>query len=240
MKQDQPGFFESCIGLVFEPAYSTSVLLDTRNPPHALSCLLLFFVTLATPVIVQLSIYHWKFSNVEAVLGVSLTLSLLLLLFVLLQRILLLILRVKASMHQVFALACYCAVPLTFALLLIYLFNFLSDGRLTVVEFIVTGSAPFSSKFLKVLPFAFLVVQLNILLLFYYGLRVIGRLGFFSGVFITIFSVAPLYGAFIMAAFVGELLHSGTIETFQTLLWSVRLETIQDLLSSPPPPNSHR
>jgi len=222
----QPNFLEAITGLVFEPGYTTDLLLNKNYPPYIPGIIICFLLTVAVPLVAFIVKNNAEFENAASLLGIIFALVFTFVLFILFEGVLLLILRISATPFQLLGIASYCLVPLMFAIWLIYLFNFFSDGRLTVAELMVTGYAPISSQFLKVLPVAFIIVQVNLFLLVFYSLKSIGALSFFSALFITLLSGIPFYLAFILGVFLGDIVHTGTIDTFQTLLLNIDFSVI--------------
>jgi hypothetical protein len=70
-----------------------------------------------------------------------------------------------------------------------------------------------------------LIIELNALLVFWYSLRALGRLGVVSATALTILSVVPFYGSLLVGLLVGESARPGTIEIFKKILFAPELLT---------------
>jgi len=230
LPKHNPNFLEALTGLVFEPGYTTEVFLNEKLPPFIPGIILSFFLTVTVPLLAFVLKHDARFENAASLTGIFFALVFAFVLFILFEGLLLLLVRIQASPVQLLGMASYCLVPVMFAIWLIYLFNFFSDGRLTVAELMVTGYGPISSQFLRILPVALIIVQINVFLLVYYSLKTLGSLSFFGALFTTLLSIIPFYLSFVLGTFLGDIVHPGTIDTFQVLLLNVDFGVILDFL----------
>jgi hypothetical protein len=219
-----PNFLNVLFRIALEPGSCVPELLERRRPPYTVGILLCLVALIATPFLAQLTKYGFPFVNLSASLGILLALSFAFALFILFEGVLLMIFGLTPSGRELFSLATYSLVPLFSGIFAILIFNYFVDGRLTVVEMMMTGHAALQSKFLQVIPFAFLIIVLNMLVVLFYGVRTLGRLSFSTGAFITALSIVPLYLSLLGGAFLADIFHHGTIETLQHLLLNFSFE----------------
>ena len=221
MNSKRPNFIEALFGILAEPGSMTETLLEEDTPPYGFTCLLCLSLTIGVPMLVQ----YYKYAsqpiqlyNLPAVASIFLVFFITLAIFLVLESLLFAILRIPPKFVALASLLCYCLFQLMFALWLVYFFNYLSDGYLSIVEYALTGIPSVSQRFMSILPIAFLIIQINVFLVFFYGVRTLGRLETVNAFALTLVSLVPFYLSLIIAIFLGDLVREGTIEIFQDLL----------------------
>ena len=94
-----------------------------------------------------------------------------------------------------------------------------SMGRLTLITLLLTGSGS-GDRFLRIVPIAVFVAQLNVLVVFFHCVRFAGSMQALTSFFVTILSLIPFYIALFIAMSIGEVARPGTIAIFQRVLIS--------------------
>lgn len=224
--RSQMGFLEASSGLLFEPGHTVGALLEEDSPPFLFGILALLVLTIFAPIAFQLYQYGITTYNIEALSSLLLVFALTLVMFAIMESLLLIITGMRAPFFKVVACAVYAIAPLIVALWLVYLFNYLASGRLTLVTLLVTGASSIDDRFLRVLPLALLVVHLMVLVVFYHGIRALTQTHAITGFILTLLSLGPLYVAFMLALSVGEMVRPDTIRIFTQVLTSPQALTV--------------
>ncbi|MBN8550281.1 MAG: hypothetical protein J0M12_13260 [Deltaproteobacteria bacterium] len=218
--QDQPNFLDAIFGLLFEPGSTVRSLLSAEKPPYGNTILLCFVLSVFVPIAAQVYKYGNTIFNSDAILSLSMIMLFTLLIFVLVEGIFLQLLGIHVTVRQLWSMVAYCVTPFVLALWLIYLFNYLAMGRLTLVTLFMTGSSLDHDKFIRIVPFAVLVAQLNVLVVFFHSVRYLGEMEWLTSALVTFLSLVPFYVALFVALSIGEIARHGTIALFQKVLIS--------------------
>lgn len=221
--QERVSLFEALVGLILEPSQTVESLFEVDPPPYVPTFFLLVIGTIFTPLVAQIYKYNLQDHAVSALWGLIVMFVLALVLFIILESIFLLLMGLNFTLHGLLACIAYSLVPLFFSLWLIYLFNYLSAGRLSLITFLLSGFSSGDDSFLKVLPIVSVVVQLLMLVVYFYAIRAMGAVGSITAFMIAIISLVPLYLALLVGLMVSELLHQGIIAVFLQLLASPEL-----------------
>jgi len=219
-RDDDLNFLEALFGLMLQPGETSEELLGHKDPPYATTLLFCLLLTIFVPVFSQLVKYGMTVYDPEAIFSLFLVVTFSLLFFILLEGIFLRILRVEFNLKQLFATTAYCTAPFLLALWLIYFFNYLSTGRLSLLQIILTGYSSVPDRFIHIVPIALLIALLNILVVFFYCVRFIGQLHSISAMSITVLSSVPLLGSLVVGVIMGEFAHPGTANTFMRIITS--------------------
>lgn len=219
MAKPKTGFFEALFGLMLRPAATTRVLIQGHSsPPYGATLLLCLFLTVFVPIFAQ----QWKYGvtsyRLDAVWALLIVFFFTLLVFILLEGIFLLILGINVSANSLIAIVGYALTPLTLALWLIYAFNYFSYGSLSLVTFFLSGQSGAGDTFLRIVPLALLIAQVMVILVFFYAIRTIGEMHYFTGLLSTLISFALLYVSFVLGVFIADVALPGTADTFSTIL----------------------
>ncbi len=217
---DQPSFLDAIFGLLFEPGSTVRTLLSHEKPPYGNTILLCFVLSIYVPILAQIVKYGNTIFNSDAILSLSVIIAFTLLIFVLVEGIFLQLLGIQVSVRQLWSMVAYCVTPFVLAIWLIYLFNYLAMGRLTLVTLFMTGASINHDKFIRIVPFAISVAQLNVLVVFFHSIRYLGDMQWLTSALVTLFSLIPFYVALFIAISIGEIARRGTIELFEKVLIS--------------------
>ncbi len=218
--QEELTFSEALVGLMLEPGNTTETLLNKENPPYSASFLALLMLSIFIPIVAQLVKYDMTIYNPEAIVSLVMVVVFTLLIFVFLELLFLRMFGIEASLRKVFAAASYCCAPILLALWLIYAFNYLSTGRLSILQFLLTGYVDSGDSFMRILPLAVLIAHINVLLVFCYGIRALGNLYTVNAMVFTLFSVLPFYAALFVGVSLGDRINPGTIDIFMKVISS--------------------
>jgi len=215
--KETPSFLEAAAGLLLEPGQTIEELLKEEPPPYVLTFSLALILSIFVPLISQLTKFGITLLDSRVLGSVAIVFIFTFGLFILLEGVFLQLLGINFTVRKLFSILVYSVTPLTLALWLIYGFNYLAAGRLTIVSLLVTGYGSVDDRFLSILPVAVGVVQL-MTLVFYSGLRVMGALGGFTAFMIAVFSLVPFHLSLLTALFLGDVFRPGTINIFMRLL----------------------
>ncbi len=206
------------MGLVLSPHMTSHRLLSERLPPYCLRILILAVLTLIFPIWHLARSYKAYQQGYEIIFTLFVVSALTLFTFFVILSLLLWVLRIELKPPQVAAILVYCTVPITFGLWMIYIFNYLTEQRLTFVEMLLFLQIPSDDNFLRIIPLAFFIIIFNAVLVFYYSLK--SRLsGFpFLALMLTILLMLPFYSSFIFASILAEIIRPGTVQYILGLL----------------------
>lgn len=218
--EQEINFLDAMFGLLFEPGGTVRTLLSSARPPFSFTIFLCLILSIVVPIVAQTYKYGYTIFNIEAVASLALILFFTVLIFILVEGIFLQLLGIHVTIRQLWCTVAYCITPFILALWLIYLFNYLAMGRLTLVTLFMTGHSAVDDRFLRIIPFAMLIAQLNMLVVFFHSVRFIGELHTLTATIITLFSLVPFYVALLIALSIAELARTGTIALFQKILLS--------------------
>lgn len=211
--------FGALFGLILSPYETTEILFTLPRPRYTFRFLLLIYLAVFAPFLsLMLDPRSVAFEHrvVHATIFVTV---MALLVFVFLEAILLRFLKIPATPQKVLAAISYALVPFALAFVLIYFFNFLSAGEVSIVHKLLTdGKLPTDTKFLRIVPYAVTIAELTALVVFSYSIRAMGDMEGYSSWVITLLSFAPLYGAIQAAYYFAQFLPEGAAAIFGSLL----------------------
>lgn len=143
------------------------------------------------------------------VVGLLLACSVVLVLFVVLEAILLKVLGIEATLEDTFAVTSYATTPLIIFVWLVYAFNLGTSHNLTIFGAIISGNMRYNDDFLTVVPYAFVLIQLNCALILFYSLKKLGELHSITAIVTVLFSVVVGYISSAVGLLVGEVASPG-------------------------------
>jgi len=215
---ERVNFYEAFLGLILTPGATTELLLKNERPRYGISILSLLLFILLAPVVVQTYRYQFFVNVGHSLLSLLLLIVLTCLLFVLMEWLFLNILRMDVTPHHVMTITAYSTAPIILGIWLIYLFNYLTEGDISVITMFLTGYTPANDQFLQILPATFVLIQLYVLLVFYYSLKNLGDLDALTAVILTVLSLFPFFLSILIAAFIGEGVRPGTVDILIMLI----------------------
>ncbi len=224
--QERLDFFEALTGLIFEPIVTMESLLSEEDPPYGPAFLLALAISVFVPIFAQVLKYDVSLYRADAFLSMLTVVFFSILSFTILEGLLLQILGVEFRFSQLFALMSYCLAPLSMALWLLYAFNYFSQGSITLLNLLVHGPGISDDNFLHFLPFAFGLVLVSMMLLFFLGIRFLGDMHILTATVVTVFSLIPLATSLIVSVALSELVRPGSAQIFARILASPRFLTV--------------
>ena len=219
-KQPELNFLEALFGLMLQPGETSEELLNCEEPPYGSTLLLCLLLSIFVPVFAQLVKYGMTVYDPEAIFSLFLVIAFSFMFFILIEGVFLRAFGVEFTVRQLYATSCYCLAPLLLALWLIYFFNYLSTGRLSILHLLMTGYMDVPDRFIHIVPIALLIALLNILVVFFYCIRLIGELHAVTALFVSLLSIVPFFAALFVGIVIGEFAHPGTSEAFMRILTS--------------------
>lgn len=219
-EREEISFIDAIFGLLFEPGGTVRTLLDYEKPPYGSTIFACLVLSIFVPIASQVYKYGSTIYNSSAILSLGLILFFTVLIFVLVEGLFLQLLGIQITIRQLWSTVAYCITPFILALWLIYLFNYLAMGRLTLVTLFMTGYSAVDDRFLRIIPIALLIAQLNILVVFFHSVRFIGNMESITAALVTFFSLIPFYVALLIALSIGEMARPGTLGLFEKVLLS--------------------
>ncbi len=224
-EKEQPNFIEAYLGLVLNPAEMTETLFSREKPPYVFSFFMVAILSVFGPIVLQTLKYGYSLFDTTAVASLAIIVGFTVLCFILIESIFLGILGLGFSPLRVGACIGYSSAPLVGALWLTYLFNFMSNGRLTLVTLLITGASSPDDPTMESIPYVLIISQLLMLIVFFYSLLNMGRLRWLSGGLVAVASLVPLYGSFILGIFLADSLNPGTVNLLLKVINSPALLT---------------
>lgn len=218
--REQVGYLEALAGLITAPGATTEQLLAEKNPPHSVALLATLIGTIFGPIILHMYNYRYVIYRPEALFSLLFIFSFTLLIFILIESLFLMIIGISIRIEHVMACIMYSLAPLILFFWLVYIFNYLNNGMLSLVSFILYNNIPLSDRFIKIFPLAVTIVQINTILVFFYGIRFLGEMHTITALSVTMLSLIPLYLSFIISLFIADMASPGILNTFLQLLVS--------------------
>lgn len=215
-----PNFLEALFGLMLSPGETVEDLLDRPNPPYGETLFVCVLLTVFVPVFSQIYKYGSGVYEVNALVGLFLCVAVTFFGFFCLEWLLLRLCRVQCATRYIFASSCYCLAPVLLTIWLLYLFNYLATGRLSVLHLVLTGQMLSPDRFLGVIPIAALIAYLMTLVVLFYCLRFVGEMYSETALLMTVLSLVPLAMALVLGIACGELVRPGTQEIFWRLIFN--------------------
>lgn len=215
---DRPNFFQSFFGLVLSPGDTTSALFEVPRPPYIGSLFCLMLLSVLGPLAFQAAAYGYSAVDLTTLKSLMLAGFCAVGAFGLIEAVFLAIL--GFGFHPVRALAClaYASAPIVVATWLLYIFNYLGNGHLTLTTIIFTGEASHDDPTLRSLPYVVGIAQIMMAIVFFYSIRFMAKLSAFNGFLVALGSLVPLYGSVLLGFFAADIVRPGTIALLLKLL----------------------
>ncbi|MCO6431715.1 MAG: hypothetical protein J5J00_12730 [Deltaproteobacteria bacterium] len=211
-------FLDALFGLVTQPGETAEVLFQPGVRRHILPFLILFAAVVFGPMLL-LAQSNYLAVKSDAISSLALVALFTLFAFVFLEGLMLLIFGLRPAITDLLACAAYTLAPLSAALLILYGFNYLISGNLSMIHMLLGGTMP-EGNFSKVLPYALFVISLDMLLVMIFSLRAVGDLHVFTAFCMSILSFVPIYFALLVGVIVAEIAMPGSKHAFFRLLKS--------------------
>lgn len=205
------GFLEAFLGLILEPRTTINVLFAEETPRHGLGFIITLLISIFGPVMLQTSYYGPPSETIPAVYALAVLILVTVMVFLLLERLFLVVVGIDCTSWALFSLIGYCCVPLVVTVIFIYGFNYASSGYLSLLRVLVTGQWGYATKFVKVFPMALAIAQLSIMVIFFYGMRRMAHVHTLTALCLMIFSLVPFYMSFFLGLLGAQLLHPGIL-----------------------------
>ncbi len=213
-------FLEALFGLMLQPGETSESLLSYEKKPYAWTLVCCLVLTFSIPIMSQYLKYGDAIYRIEVVLSFFLVEVACFLLFILLESLFLRLLRIEIGINELFASVSYCLAPVLLCLWLVYLFNYLMTGRLSIVQFLLSGNLDMSDRFINIVPIIALIAGLNVLIVFFYCVRFLGQMHSVSAMFLALISGLPFFAAAFISLMIGEMARPGTAAVFLRVLTS--------------------
>lgn len=220
-----PNFIEAYLGLVLNPGEMTETLFARERPPYVFSFFLVAIVSVFGPIVLQTLKYGYNLFDTTTIASLAIILGFSVLCFILIESLFLGILGLGFSPLRVSACIGYSTAPLVGALWLTYLFNYMSNGRLTLVSLLITGVSSPHDPTLEAMPWVILIAHLLMIIVFIFSLLRLGRLRWISGSLVALASLIPLYGSFLLGIFLADSINPGTVRLLLKVINSPALLT---------------
>jgi hypothetical protein len=212
-------FLDAFVGLIIAPMETTHLLLTEENPRFGFSMLAMLFVTVFVPVALHYHEHKRQLYQPEAIAGLVLVLLLSLIVFVLLERLLLLFIGVRVSVRTLLTAVCYCLAPLILTILFMYLMNYLASGSLSYLTFVLNGYAAKEDKFLALIPWIITFGIITAYLEFTFALRAMTGMFLSNAFIVALISAIPLYLSLIISVLMANLIYPGSMDAFLQILY---------------------
>ena len=205
-------FFDAVIGLTTEPSFVTENLLSEERPPYTLRLISLLGISVLLPLAIFMQRYGVLITKMDLMISITMVALLVILIFGLIELLFLHAVGVDVSISQVLAITAYAVTPFNLFIWLMYLFNYLTSKSLSVFMLIVFGYNGLDDRFLFILPLAIIIAELNVLLVFMYGLRKLGSMHTITATTLTFLSLFPFALSVLIALLIGEIIRPGTYD----------------------------
>lgn len=218
-KKERVGFLHAIFGLLIEPSNTTYLLYDRHEkPPYAYTLIVGLLLTYLVPIFAQLYLYNTTSFRMDKVLSLLIIFLVTFCLFVITEWCLLFMLRINASIDDVVAAIGYSLAPLTLSTWLLFSFNYMNSGSLTFIQYILTGEGKHTDSFIRIVPLAYIISEIWILLVFFYSMRALAGLSHVTALLITMFSLLPFALSVWGGLSIAESIYPGALDNFKTVL----------------------
>lgn len=220
-EDDSIGLIDAIIGLLVEPRETVRELFSQKPPLFVPALLNIFVLVVFLPIVVQTLRWDFLQTRLFEIACLAFVLSLTAMLFILLEKVVLLLWREPLGLSDILAIFVYGCTPLIPIILSYYLFDLLRYGRLATVTYIITGVAPPGDWATSFLPLAHLLAKVLFLVVFYHSVRLLRKSGPVTSFLIVLFSSIPFYLSLGMALCTSEALVPGSTIGIQGFILSI-------------------
>jgi len=213
-------FVQSFLGLVFRPLATVEKLFKEPRPHHAVGLILIFLLTVLVPAVTSVHIHGKLMYQPLSVVSLLLVLILTLIYFVFIESFFLTVFSVNVSISGLAQAVVFCLAPLTVIIWGMYAINYITNGTLTLVTFVLSGEAALDDKFINAVPYIINIGFFVTLLILHQAIRLMGDLFFTNAFILALFSIFPLHLALILAVLSANAIQPGTIDIFIQLIYA--------------------
>lgn len=216
----RPNFLATLSGLLLAPRETTEFLLQQRDPPFAATLLLCLVLSVWVPAASQSHKYGYDIFQTYALFRFTFMFGAAFLLFLFLETLLLIALRIPATVRLTFACSAYAWAPLIIWIWIVHAVNFFVSGHLTLLTILILGYGSVSPPFSVFLPWALLISAFLVVRVFAYSIQAIAGFQIVSATVAVLFSILPLLLSSLFALVASEIIWPGTLRMIHEILSS--------------------
>lgn len=218
---DRIGFFDAFLGLVVDPFNTINRLYRQSVPPHMFLFFAALILTIFGPLFYQVYRLDFADTKMNVVIAFGMALVIATFVFVGVETLLLRLLGVEIGFDDVVAGVAYSTAPLTVLLIGYLIADYSMTGELNLVNYVLTGYAHFSDKFLLIFPWIHLVGKILVIVIFFNVMRVAGAMNFLTASMVTVLSLGVFYSALVLGLKFSERFFPNTLDGFLLLLFQM-------------------
>ncbi len=218
MRRTETSFVGAMVGLLLAPRETTAILMEGRRPRYGLPILLLFYLVIIVPVIIQSATTGMLLYQDKALAAILMVPTLTIVYFVFLEAFFLRVMGVRLPIGSVASLICYSLVPFIAVFLAMYIINYLASGSIAYLTIVLNGYAEQEVAYKNVVPWVVYGGVLLSFIVFFRAITVAGDLYSSNAFAITILSIFPLLCAFIGGIHSANFLLQGLSGVFLEIL----------------------
>lgn len=190
-----PAFFSAMVGLLLHPGDTSENLLKNERPPYVVLMFLFAVATACLPIFVEITRGYLPAYHAQHVFTLVSVYSILLVIFILFETIFLFFLGIHSALAHVTAAVVYSLTPIIVVICFFYIFSYFTTGSLAFLDPLLSGRMEPTQSIMQVIPYAIVIAQLSVFMVFLHAVRVIGDLYFINALILTAASLIPLLAA---------------------------------------------
>ncbi|GEM_PF-3100081 len=220
-------FLHALFGLPVNPIGTSQRLIAADYPPYSFSLILCTLFTIFVPIITQIHFLRIDAFRADLFYSLVIVIFFSMIVFSVVEVFILQLLGIHIRWGQMIATIAYSMSPITFALLVVYCYNYSVNGSLTLITLLLTGYSPVSPSVLDLIAVAFTYCQFVSFLIFASCVKEIGHGHWISATVVTLITAIPFYLCVVVGLALSELAVPGTIKTvYEIAPWVERLLNI--------------
>jgi hypothetical protein len=185
--------FGTIFGLSIDTKNTVRKLFENSTPPHLLSLFVILLIAIFCPPIFYFINSKTDVITVQDLARMYIVFNCMFIFLSILNYITLIAFGVRASLIEVTASIVYSLTPLSLVLLILYSFNYVNSGNLTLIPYFLSGKITNSQDpTLKVLPYALSISGLILLYVYMHCVKYLGYMHYITALFTLILSVIPV------------------------------------------------
>ena len=217
-RKTRVNFFQAVLGLIVAPGDTIELLLKNNNPRFGMGILVVFYLTLLVPVVVQAFSASVMLYNEKAFAAILIIPTITVVLFVFFEALFLRIFAIRVSLPKLTSSICYALMPLIGICWAMYILNYHASGSFAYLTIILNGFAAENPAYRHIAGWVVTIGFGLSFLVFFYAVRAFEDLYSVNALVITALSGIPLLAAFLTAAFAADLMLSGIKGAFRDML----------------------